>query len=207
MRFFFFSVKVVYQHFTPPATPNDHLTPDGKGLCSSIPLSRWPRSTCVIPILQGWPMVSGHGSGQQRSTNKRKKTAATLSPGVVSDTCTYYTHCQHTFSRVRGRCSHEKKKVLDETFALEESKRLELEYLAREKKEAERRLQLEHEATKVRASRPTRGGKGNVLRAVARVGSCFRRGNVRGGIGFALAFFIRTYKRTYTWYSQRTFTS
>lgn len=68
------------------------------------------------------------------------------------------------------------KKVLDETFALEESKRLELEYLAREKKEAERRLQLEHEATKVRTSRPTRGGKRNVLRAVARGGSCFRGG-------------------------------
>lgn len=44
-------------------------------------------------------------------------------------------------------------KVLDETFALEESKRLELEHLAEEKKEEERRLHLEHEATKVRCGR------------------------------------------------------
>lgn len=69
-----------------------------------------------------------------------------------------------------------KKKVLDETFALEESKRLELEYLAREKKEAERRLQLEHEATKVRTSRPTRGGKRNVLRACSPRGVVLQRG-------------------------------
>lgn len=38
---------------------------------------------------------------------------------------------------------------MDERFALEESKRLELEYLAKEKLEEERRLQREHEATKV----------------------------------------------------------
>lgn len=44
-------------------------------------------------------------------------------------------------------------KVLDETFALEESKRLELEHLAKEKLEEERRLQREHEATKVRGSK------------------------------------------------------
>ncbi|CAM9374641.1 unnamed protein product, partial [Hapterophycus canaliculatus] len=41
-------------------------------------------------------------------------------------------------------------KVLDETFALEESKRLELEYMANEQREQERRLQREHEATKVK---------------------------------------------------------
>lgn len=44
-----------------------------------------------------------------------------------------------------------REQVLDETFALQESKRLELEYLAKEKEEEERRLQREHEATKVRA--------------------------------------------------------
>lgn len=44
-------------------------------------------------------------------------------------------------------------KVLDETFALEESKRLELEQLEHEKREEEKRLQREHEATKVKLSR------------------------------------------------------
>lgn len=39
--------------------------------------------------------------------------------------------------------------VLDETRALEESKRIELELLARQKLEGERRMHREHEATKV----------------------------------------------------------
>lgn len=43
--------------------------------------------------------------------------------------------------------------VLDETFALEESKRLELEQLEANKKEQARRLNAEHEATKVTDAR------------------------------------------------------
>ena len=41
-------------------------------------------------------------------------------------------------------------KVLDETFALEESKRLELEFQEKERKEAEKRMHRDHEATKVK---------------------------------------------------------
>eukprot|EP00903_Cladosiphon_okamuranus_P007817 g7563.t1 len=56
-------------------------------------------------------------------------------------------HCEWEKMRLRF-CL--RRKVLDETFALEESKRLELEHLAKEKLEEERRLQREHEATKVK---------------------------------------------------------
>ncbi|CAM9855318.1 unnamed protein product, partial [Laminaria digitata] len=41
-------------------------------------------------------------------------------------------------------------KVLDETFALEESKRLELEFQEKERKEAEKQMHRDHEATKVK---------------------------------------------------------
>ena len=41
-------------------------------------------------------------------------------------------------------------KVLNETFALEESKRLELEFQEKERREAEKQMHRDHEATKVK---------------------------------------------------------
>ncbi|CAM9976055.1 unnamed protein product [Ectocarpus sp. 6 AP-2014] len=60
---------------------------------------------------------------------------------------TWTRHCEWEKMRLRF-CL--RRKVLDETFALEESKRLELEQLEHEKREEEKRLQREHEATKVK---------------------------------------------------------
>lgn len=42
---------------------------------------------------------------------------------------------------------------MDETFALEESKRLELEFQEKERREAEKQMHRDHEATKVRQLR------------------------------------------------------
>ncbi|CAN0035449.1 unnamed protein product, partial [Scytosiphon promiscuus] len=108
-------------------------------------------------VLQGWwrrrqarLMLRGRFAKRARLMMKKEEEEARAALEDKSARLlqkTWTRHCEWEKMRLRF-CL--RRKVLDETFALEESKRLELEYMANEQREQERRLEREHEATKVK---------------------------------------------------------
>ncbi|CAM9198538.1 unnamed protein product, partial [Ectocarpus sp. 12 AP-2014] len=108
-------------------------------------------------VLQGWwrrrqarVMLRGRFAKRARLMVKKaeEEERARLEDGAARLLQKTWTrHCEWEKMRLRFRL---RRKVLDETLALEESKRLELEQLENEKREEEKRLHREHEATKVK---------------------------------------------------------